>query len=85
MVFFWFLIVVIVSVFVVLFSVFKVLFNKFFYQKVEFNFWVVIDECYLEEFLQELFKMEVFSEVWFIEEYERNLICLFNMWLYEKY
>ncbi|XP_065930284.1 uncharacterized protein [Magallana gigas] len=81
----WFPIAVTVSVFVVPVSAFKVLSNKLSHQKTESNFREVTDERHLADLLQELYELDTFSEVRFIEEFERNSIRLFNQWLDQQH
>lgn len=81
----WFPIAVTASVFVVPVSAFKILSNKLSRRKAESNFREVIDERHLADLLQELYKLDTFSEVRFNEEFERNSIRLFNQWLHQQH
>lgn len=81
----WLPIAVTASVFVVPVSAFKMLSVKLSHQKVESNFLEVTNERHLAELLQELYKLEFFSEDRFNEEFEKKSIPLFNLWLDELY
>lgn len=81
----WFPIAVTASVFVVPVSAFKILSNKLSHRKAESNFREVTDERHLADLLQELYKLDTFSEVRFNEEFERNSIRLFNQWLHQQH
>lgn len=81
----WFPIAVTASVFVVPISAFKVLSNKLSHRKAESDFREVTDERHLAELLQELYKLDTFSEGRFNEEFERNSIRLFNQWLNQQH
>lgn len=72
-------------VFVAPVRAFKWLSNTLSHWKAEFNFREVTDERHLAELLQELFKLDTFSEVRFYEEFERNSIRMFNQWLHQQY
>lgn len=72
-------------VFVAPVRAFKWLSNTPSHWKAGFKFREVTDERHLAELLQELFKLDTFSEVRFYEELERNSIGLFNQWLHQQY
>lgn len=54
-------------------------------RKAESNLKKVTDERHLKEILQELYKLYVFSESRFIEEFEVSSIRWFNQWLHQQH
>lgn len=79
----WFPIAVTASVFVVPVSAFKALSSKFFHCKTDLR--ELTGVHHLANLLQDLYELDIFSEVRFIEEFERNSIRLFNLWLHEQH
>lgn len=79
----WFPIAVTASVFVVPVSAFKALSSKFSHCKTDLR--ELTDVHHLANLLQDLYELDIFSEVRFIEEFERNSIRLFNLWLHEQH